>query len=201
MEVGANAPPIQAQTVRAAGVQAQSAANNVNATPAGQGTLGSAVMSAQAMVAPPPVAADPGSSARVQPGDTSGQLANTGGAAASNATAATQAPVAVGPVQEPGTGAQDGKTEEKSADLPTEVVAALSGDDEGRKRRGEQEEGVEEVEEGMEDPGVEFPEPDPEATFADLLAQIEPGVAAISVRDVGTLFGRGKAARAYGEGE
>jgi len=201
MSIGASSTPIQAQSPRVAAHLVQNATNAVNTTPAGQGNLASAVMSAQALAAPPPTNGDGANTTRAQPADTSGQLASTASGATSNATAATQAPVGIAPGQEPGADKQKGEDgEEKSTDLPTEVVAALSGDDQGKKRQADEEEAIEEIEEDNELFESQI-ESEGDGSFAELLAQVEPAIPALVVRDVGTLYGRGKAARAYGTSE
>ena len=197
MSIGASSTPIQAQSPRVADHMVQNATNAVNTTPAGQGNLASAVMSAQALAAPPPTHADGANTARAQAADTSAQPASTASAAASNATAATQAPVGVAPGQEPGTEKQKAKeTDEKSADLPTEIVAALSGDEQGKKRQAQEEEGIDEVEDD-EELLESLAEATDDTSFGELMAQVEPAITAVGVRDVGTRFGRVQAARAY----
>jgi hypothetical protein len=200
MSIGAGSTPIQAQSPRVAAHLVQNATNAVNTTPAGQGNLASAVMSAQALAAPAPTHGETASTTRGQPADTSGQPASTASAGASNATAAMQAPVAVAPGQESAADGQNTKGEEKSTDLPTEVVVALSGDDQGHKKDGEEQDVVDEVEEDAESLEIEFQEDD-DASFAELLAQVEPAISAPGVRDIGTLYGRGKAAQAYGSAD
>ena len=108
-----------------------------------------------------------------------------------------QAPVGVAPGQEPGTEKQKAQeTDEKSADLPTEIVAALSGDEQGKKRQAEEEEGIDEVEED-EELLESLAEASDDTSFGELMAQVEPAITAVGVRDVGTRFGRVQAARAY----
>lgn len=192
---GANAPAIQAQSVRVAAHQVQTVNTTLNATPAGQGNIASAVISAQALATPAAVPADAGAAARNAPADAAGQLAGSG-TAASSASAAVHAPVAAGSDQAPGSSTDTLKEDEKSAELSTEVVMALSGDAEGKKRQAEAEE-AEELEALTDEVELENLEPEPELSFAELLASIEPAVLMPNVRDVGTLFGQGKAARAY----
>ena len=197
MSIGASSTPIQAQSPRVAAHMVQNATAAVNTTPAGQGNLASAVMSAQALAAPAPTG-DAAQTARAQPADTSGQPASTASAGASNATAATQAPVGVAPGQETGTEKQKAReAEETGADLPTEIVAALSGDEQGKKRQAEQDEAVDELEED-EELLDKLAEASDESSFAELMAQVEPAIPAIGVREMGTSFGRVRAARAYG---
>ena len=201
MSIGASSTPIQAQSPRVAAHMVQNATNAVNTTPAGQGNLASAVMSAQALAAPHPTHGDGANTARAGAADTSAQPASTASAAASNATAATQAPVGVAPGQEAGTEKQKAReADEVGADLPTEVVAALSGDEQGQKRQAQEEEAVDEIE---EDEALleSLADASDDSSFAELMAQVEPAIPAIGVREVGTRFGRAQAARAYGTAE
>ena len=197
MSIGASSTPIQAQSPRVAAHMVQNATNAVNTTPAGQGNLASAVMSAQAMAAPVPTGGDSANTTRAQAADTSAQPASTASAASSNATAATQAPVGVAPGQEPGTEKQKAReADETTADLPTEAIVALSGDEEGQKRRAQEEEAVDEIEDD-EELLESLVEASDDVSFGELMAQVEPAIPAFGVRDIGTRFGRVQAARAY----
>ena len=199
MSIGSSSTPIQAQSPRVAAHLVQNATNAVNTTPAGQGNLASAVMSAQALSAPPAQTGESTSVARGPNVDGTAQPSNTAGSGSTNATAAAQAPAGVSPGQEPGTEKHGRRDEEHGSDLPTEAVLALTGDDQGKKRQADPDEEVEEAADeelkGLEVSG----EANDDGSFADLLSQLEPSISTPNVRAIGTRFGRVRAARAYSD--
>ena len=115
MSIGSSSTPIQAQSPRVAAHLVQNATNAVNTTPAGQGNLASAVMSAQALSAPPAQTGESTSVARGPNVDGTAQPSYTAGSGSTNATAAAQAPAEVSPGQEPGTEKHGRRDEEHSA--------------------------------------------------------------------------------------